>query len=73
MRRTVLGAGLVAALLAIVAYSAAHGAILGVILAAPPAILFALAVIDNQLVYPRRQRPADEQAADGPARPDGVG
>lgn len=66
MRRTAVGLTLVVALVAIVVYSAVHHAILGVVLAAPPALLFLLALIDNRFVYARRQMHAEETPAPAP-------
>jgi len=53
MRGTIIGVLLVVVLAGITVYSAVHGALIGVILAAPPALLFTAAIVDNRYVYRR--------------------
>ena len=73
MRRTVIGLALVGGLTAVAVYSAAHGSVLGVILAAPPAALFLLALVDNRFVYTRRSTPAEPTAGQPSGHPDPLG
>jgi hypothetical protein len=68
--RSVIGAGLAIVLTAIAVYSAVHHALLGVILTAPPALLFLLAVIDNRFVYRRAAAPDGERGATTPESAD---
>jgi hypothetical protein len=70
-RGTMIGLLLVVVLAAVAVYSAAHGLLLGVLLAGFASLLFLVAVIDNRY-YLRRRTPGDgEPGGDGEATPPG--
>jgi hypothetical protein len=70
MGRTALGVLLVAVLIGVVVYSALHGAMIGVILAGPPALLFIAALLDNRFVYSKRKQGLGEEPGSTPPPPD---